>query len=464
MILLATTLLGCRAALPIRAENAYPVAVESSADNPERTAEAAWLYLSTADPDDPRYDRAQRLLAKAAEDLGLTWAAGILYRDIARARRDVSLLPDAIKGLERLVLSGTYDRDGWIDAFLAADDFGILPEDATGFVAYHRGLDLVRRGEDTWAEQYFQQIPEASDWSARHDYLIAIRDLADERVDDSLDALVALEEVETLPADVRIDTVRSLARLAYEQERYADALEHYEQLRTLAQDDAALLLEMAWTHYWLGDARRTLGLLVAMDAPVHNASMQPERYILEALALRRLCQFEAARRAPGHLHRRHGDALRQLHQGVRPHEVQQIRDAARAQAPAGTAPELVGRMLREREQIRTLALAKKVRARFETLYDRGLERARDVEAEVLPKAASQLAEQLLAADEGTQLVVHELGVAMLRGRRRPDGAEERPATPVPVGSAQSYFRFDGEFWTDELDSLVVYAEDRCLDR
>ncbi|MEO0605384.1 MAG: hypothetical protein AAF211_28395, partial [Myxococcota bacterium] len=70
--------------------------------------------------------------------------------------------------------------------------------------------------------------------------------------------------------------------------------------------------------------------------------------------------------------------------------------------------------------------------------------------------------ELLAADEGAHLVVHELGVAMLRGRRRPDGVPERPVAPVPVGSDHAYYRFDGEYWTDELDSIVVYAEDRCL--
>ena len=464
MILLSIALLGCRASLPVRAQTAYATAVESSATNPERTAEAAWTYLSTADPDDPRYDRAQRLLATAAEELDLNWAAGVLYRDIARARRDVSLLPIAIAGLERLVVAGTYDRDGWIDAFLAADDFGILPEDTAGFVAYHRGLELLQRGEDSWAEQYFEQVPEGSDWGERLAYLLAVRDLADNRVEDAISAMRALLEAEDLPADVRIDATRSLARLAYEQERYADALGHYEQLRTLASDDAALLLEMAWTNYWMGDARRALGLLVAMDAPAHKATLQPERYVLEALALRRLCQFQAARRAPGHLHQRHGEALRQLRQGVVPHEVEALRNAARAQAPAGTAPELVGRLLSEREHLQTLGLAKGVRERLEALYDRGLERAQQVEAVVLPKATARLAEELLAADEGTRLVVHELSVAMLRGRRRPDGVAERPATPIPIGSEQAYFRFNGEYWTDEIDSLVVYAEDRCLDR
>ncbi len=468
-LVLVLGLLGCRATMPVRANTAYPTAVAAAAaDRPERAAQAAWMYLQGADPDDPRYDRAQRLLAQAAEDLGLTWAAGVLYRDVARARRDVSLLPDAIAGLERLVLAGTYDRDGWIDGFLASDDFGVLPDDVAGFVAYHRGLDLLRRGEDLWADEYFAQIPADSDWRARRDYLLALRDLADGDVQAAVDTLQALRlreaapGVRPLPDDVRIDATRSLARLAYEQERFEDALAHYEELRTLAADDAGLLLEMAWTHYWLGDARRVLGLLVAMDAPVHRRGMQPERYVLEALALRRLCQYEAARRAPAHLQSRHGDVLVMLRRGVPPHDVPAIRDAVRRQAPAGSAPALVARMEAEQARLGELGLARDVRERLADLYARGLERAREVEAEVLPRAAAELAEQLLAADEGTHLVVHELGVAMLRGRRRPDGTPEQPASPIPIGSDRAYYTFDGEYWTDELDTIVVNAEDRCL--
>ena len=71
-----------------------------------------------------------------------------------------------------------------------------------------------------------------------------------------------------------------------------------------------------------------------------------------------------------------------------------------------------------------------------------------------------LASELLDAEEGVRLVVHELSVSMLRGRRRPEGAAERPAEAVPVGGDNAFYGFTGEFWTDELDDLVVKAGDR----
>ena len=59
--------------------------------------------------------------------------------------------------------------------------------------------------------------------------------------------------------------------------------------------------------------------------------------------------------------------------------------------------------------------------------------------------------------------VHELSVSMLRGRRRPDGVPERELEPIPTGGDRVFYQFIGEFWTDELDELVVRAEDRCID-
>jgi hypothetical protein len=62
-----------------------------------------------------------------------------------------------------------------------------------------------------------------------------------------------------------------------------------------------------------------------------------------------------------------------------------------------------------------------------------------------------------------RLILHELSVALLRGRRRPGGPPEAPPPKIQVGGKKVGYRFDGEFWTDELDDLVVFAEDRCID-
>jgi hypothetical protein len=86
---------------------------------------------------------------------------------------------------------------------------------------------------------------------------------------------------------------------------------------------------MAWTQFYLGDSRKTLGLIVALDAPVHGEFISPSRYLLEALALRRLCQFGAARQAAVRLELRYQDVLDDIGKGILPEDIPELVKAAR---------------------------------------------------------------------------------------------------------------------------------------
>jgi tetratricopeptide (TPR) repeat protein len=311
----------CAAAVPRQKDEAFAFAVEAVQDESfVEGARAAWGFIEAADPDDPRYDRGLRLLARSAEGLDLTWAAGMVYRRIAQARRNMELVPDALKGVERIAKSEGYDEDTLIVSFVAAEEFGDLPGDVQAFVNFQQGLDLARRGADDWAEVRFSKLEQESPYEAQVRYVQAVKLVADGDFPSAGKLLEALKEREALEPRLKRDVERSLARLAFEEERYEDALGHFETLKEIAPDDPEILLEMAWTHFYLGDSRKTLGLLTALDAPVYSTYISPERYLLEALALRRLCQFGAAREAAVRLEQRYKDSFDRLSKGALPNE------------------------------------------------------------------------------------------------------------------------------------------------
>ena len=76
----------------------------------------------------------------------------------------------------------------------------------------------------------------------------------------------------------------------------------------------------------------------------------------------------------------------------------------------------------------------------------------------------RLTDELLSAEEGVRLITHELGVALLRGRKPPQGRGPIPPVGEIAEANQVVYSFNGEFWTDELDELIVAAEDRCIDQ
>ncbi len=460
------TVCGCAGAptLPEAREGLFAFAVEQQqAEAHPAAAAAAWRYLAGSSVEDPRYDRALRLLARSAEELGLSWAAALWYLEIAQARRAPALVPEAIRGLRRIIEGGPHDADTLVRGFIGVAEQTGLPPDLQAFVDYHRGLQNARQ-QLPWVEARFDALPSGSPYRARADYVQAVRKVAARELESAGEAFTALLE-QAPPRDLAVEVRRSLARLAMERAEWPAAIKMYEALRQLAPEDPELLLEMAWAHFHAGDSRRALGLLLALDAPAYRELIAPERFLLEALALRRLCQYGPARRAAVRLRRRHGDALDELYTGKPLMQSAALRRAARRRPNMRALSKFVDRVAAEGRRAEALSsrLGPELGPQLQALYGRGLDEARRRLDARLASEIDVLGEELLAAEEGVRLIQHELGVALLRGRRRPVGPPEVPAPVVAAGGDRVFFRFEGEFWTDELDDLVVVAEDRCLD-
>jgi tetratricopeptide (TPR) repeat protein len=444
---------------------AFEVAVEATLDKKWRTAaRAAWTYLRDVSVEDDRYDRALMLVAQACEKLGLSYPASLWYLDIARSGRNDDLLGDAVAGLERIVMGGPHDEITLVRGYLATADLSGLRPELQAFIDYQQGLDSIRRGLDQWADQQLARVPDDSPYFFRVKYLQAVRLLARSELAGAREALEALAGEKRMPTDLRNDVRLALARLAMEEERYEDAVEGYEKVRYLAPGRPSLLLEMAWARFYRGDSRRALGLLIALDAPAYRGLIAPERYLLEALCLRRLCQFEPARIAAVRLAERHGDALADIHAGVNPMESVPIRSAAQQRGAARDTWKLLRLLRHERARVRSLSLGGDLRDKLTKLYDIGIaEVERRLDEEIQPEIRD-LVQELVRAEDGVRLILHELSVGLLRGRERPAGPLEVPGVKIRAGGDTVMYRFEGEFWTDEIDDLVVTIPDRCLDQ
>jgi hypothetical protein len=245
--------------------------------------------------------------------------------------------------------------------------------------------------------------------------------------------------------------------------RYDLALGHYETIHSTAKEDPSLLLEMAWCHFYLGNLERALGLLIALDAPAYGDLIAPERYLLEALTLQNLCQFEPARKAAVRLRDRHGDALEDLYRGVPLDESKALRKSASLRPGSSEVIAFRRRIEVEVGLIDGLRrrLGDELGDGLDGIYDHGVFEAKRVESAEIDSEMRHVSQELLAAEEGVRLILHELGVALLRGRKRtvPTGGDETDT----VGPLDVVYRFDSEFWTDEVDDLVVRMEDRCID-
>ncbi len=445
---------------------AFSIAVEASLDESWDTALGAALsYLSTASEDDLRYDRALTLAAGAFEAQGLRYAAALYYLDVAQGKRNVELVDEAIEGLARLTTSGPVDEDLVLAGYIAAADIDDMQPELESFVRYHRGLDNLRKGEREWALDAFRAIDDESPFRARAELALAADVLASGQLAPARLAIERLlEDENALPRDVRIDARLAAARIAMDEERWGDAVAGYEALQDLAPERPGLLLEMAWAHYYRGAYRRSLGLLLALDAPVYGSLIAPERYLLEAYNLRRLCQLEPARTAAARLRARHAEELDDLRQGVLPIDSLRLRRAA-ARRPDVRALTTLAVNTR-REALKAERLGRRWQAAGEKLNALYVDAMATVEAQLRRRVdgeSRKLARELIDADDGVRLILHELSVQLLRGRRRPPGPDPRTRVGRRVEPGEVRYSFQGEFWTDEIDDLEVVIADRCLE-
>ena len=466
VILGLVSLMGCASPEFAKDRDAvFSQAVEASLeDDHALSAAAAWHYLQGSSPDDPRYDRALRLLARSSQAMELSYAASLWYLEIARARRAPTLVDEAIAEIESISSLHPFDEETLFKGFVSSADITGLSQEQLAFIAYYQGLDSLRRGFVDWAETQFDQIPEDNPYSLRALYVMIVRDIAKGDISRAQEDLEALKE-EELPEDLSLDVDRTLARIAFEQARWDDALDAYQEVRSSAPEDPQLLLEMAWTHYYLGQYQRALGLMLALDAPAYSGLIAPERYLLEALSLRKLCQFEPARRAAVRLRQRHGEAIDDLYSGVPLDQSESLLKAARLRESGMKVADFRARMLYEEARVDKLSkkLGPQLTKGYKAIYAQGLREAKRREAAELRDEMIAVAEELLYTEEGVRLILHELGVALLRGRKRGDGAAATEAVASIDEKEEIAYSFNQEFWTDELDDIVVRIEDRCID-
>jgi len=73
-----------------------------------------------------------------------------------------------------------------------------------------------------------------------------------------------------------------------------------------------------------------------------------------------------------------------------------------------------------------------------------------------------VADELLRIDEQMNLIDYEIGAGLFKSTEAAGAPRGTRAEDVPFGSDAVFFRFDGEYWSDEVGDYTVLVEDRCV--
>jgi hypothetical protein len=434
---------------------------------PREAAGPLYAWLVATPRTDDNYAWGQYFLARSLIDLGLTHAGAVYLARIARERSNPNVLPRALELLKTLT-DKPHDEVMIDEQVFAALDLGFLEQEAGAYAHYQQGLVDLRVGNERWANTHFAKLDEGSSEAsyARFALLVTRLKTVKEPNEELITDFLALNKDEKLTREARNEAALAVARLRYERKDYKGALEAYSlvQLPELDPGRATLYLEEAWTRYKMGELRAALGILTTLDAPSFRNEFLPDKYLLRALIFRDLCHYLPAKRAAKELTRRFADSLEAIAERDDLTQDLRLRRAAEAHGATRRASRL-----RELLEVESIGLGRyagsfgeRLQSHLTKLYALSLAEAERVYQARLNEAVRQEADTLLRAAEQVRLMEYEVGLKLYERVKKGSKAvlprEEELLRPEQVA-----FRFEGEYWNDELKSYRVRIESRCIE-
>ncbi|MEO1171470.1 MAG: hypothetical protein AAFX94_05375 [Myxococcota bacterium] len=428
-----------------------------------------WGYIYYGDASAENYEWAQFFLAECLRELGLTHAAAQYYYIVAKTRSQPEILPDALSRLEQLSLNQPFSEALVFEDLIYDSEFGFLPTRLVDWVNYVQGLYNYKNGFIDWASRSFDQIPETSVYYPKAQFVRAVYALKRGRDAEALAFFETIVENETADPQAKNRAYLSMARLLFDNAEYDQAMTLYEKVEQidLSFEQAELLLEKAWTAYYLKDYRKAMGLLHALKAPSYARYFLPDGYILRGLILKRLCHFIPAKRTIREFRFDYGRALTLLRRRQPLNRIKTI-------VEGGTQ---AGGIARRTEFLRVLEEERRRIERYDSSWedvelDQHLRRLYDLEVREqarlwnldFEQTADSAALELLEAEEQMNLLDYEIGLDIFKRLKLEEAKQTKEESlVVPYDSNKVYYEFDVEFWNDELHSYEYFINNRCFE-
>lgn len=435
---------------------------------PKDAAPKLFEYTEGMPSTDENYAWAQFFLAKSLIDLKLRHVAAVYLARIARERTNPAVLPKTLEELQKLT-DLPHDEVMIDEQVFGALDLGFLPEEVAGYAHYQQGLVDLRVGNERWATTHFSKLPESSAEASRAKYAMLVTRLKQAKKDlpkEMIDQFFELSKDPKLTADARNDAMMAVARLRYEAQDFAGALEAYS-LVTLPPLDpgrATLYLEEAWTRYQLGQVHAAMGILTTLDAPSFREEFLPDKYLLKSLIYRDLCHYLPAKRAAKELTRRYAESLESIREREDLTQDTRLLRAASARGLAKRSRRFLESLEFEGEQLGRYAgsFGDRMFGYMTRLYDLSRAEAVRVYQDRLHEAVRVEADKLLRAAEQVRVMEYEVGLKLYerikKGSKLVSLIEEEP-----LGAHQIAFKFTDEYWNDELRSYRFSLTSRCIE-
>jgi hypothetical protein len=419
-------------------------------------------YVSAYTPDAPDYEWAEFFLGVSLMKLGYTHAAtDILARVVAR-KPNPRIVEYCLEIFESVSRSQPYDRELIVAQTVCGHEFGHVEGDLADFVHYHQGVYDWEHGFMSWGDEHFGRISAGSRYYYQYLNRKALLKIHKDDIDE---AVLLLRQVLTgscTDENLRDQARKTLARLLYEQKKYAESDLLYQAIEENILAQSQNLMERAWAHYRMGNPEKAMGLLYAFEAPSYRNHLTPEYYMLKSFIYKDVCHYQSALNVVNDFKGRYGTALAGIYRRGRASENNELlllilnRNAVRQ-----TWDFL---QLLEQEHARCEDFRQKGEDALFTYLDRvyalEIEKEKDALKALVEEEYEKYADDLLRYEEEAHLMAYEIGLDMYQrvGQYQYSGKDQDRSDD---SRGVVVYPFQGEFWNDELADLKVVLPNKC---
>ncbi len=256
--------------------------------------------LDTGDDSEPYFGDAQFMIGVTLYHLGLFQSSYSNFEKVLdldpKHRRYPEVLPWLV-ALHRQIPGETATLERLAEY---KEDF--YPAELKDEVYYYVGQFHYYHGTLKAALQALQKVTVAKEeffLKARYlEGVVHVRNNNAKGADKSFKAILAHEKDKGLKSDeskkVHRMALLALARIYYTIGKYDTAVGYFDTIPEYSHDWLESLLEVSWAYFQLDNFGRSLGNLHTLNSPYFDDEYYPEAMVLEAVILNRTCHYEEA--------------------------------------------------------------------------------------------------------------------------------------------------------------------------
>jgi hypothetical protein len=393
----------------------------------------------------------------------LYYAATLVFKDVALKRISSELAQKALYELSLIDQESYLDPVDMIDDFLNSNEFGTLHPDVQSFVSYHVSMSDLINGFRDWSKIEASKVKHDSYWYFKTQYLKGLNEIYQNKLDEAESRLTKIVQNEAASERLKKRANLQIARISFEKKNFIKAANMYKELKDFPpREKGRILLERAWSNYYLKNYSESLGILQGLKAPIYMVSVSPERYVLEMIIYKQLCYFEKVSEVAREYYNVFGKAIKDIKKRRDLKKNNVISQYAMANMRIQEQANFINQLRDELATIHDMDLKSyKYFKDIETRYknkDNEIQKRLYLKLDQYYPAAS---EEILDSEEQAKFLDYTAKLDALRIVRKGEERNYQSEKISYVKFDKIYWPVEDEYWTDELDDYQVLIKSQC---